>query len=167
MVGVREGKTTGSCDTCDLFLALTVDTITSDHVVQECNRLLGGGQGGGGGGGERQRERERERECVCVCVCMPLCVCVCVCVYVRACVHAHTEGFERLCSFPPQLQSVTNPLPPSFKAAGLQTVKVQSDCDRGPVHGTLCLDYTKLRPHKIGRCVAAKFPSCCFSPRHD
>ena len=30
-------------DTCDLFLALTVDTITSDHVVQECNRLLGGG----------------------------------------------------------------------------------------------------------------------------
>ena len=145
-------------DTCDLFLALTVDTITSDHVVQECNRLLGGGQGGGGGGGG---ERERKRECVCVC----LCVCVCVCV--RACVHTHTEGFERLCSFPPQLQSVTNPLPPSFKAAGLQTVKVQSDCVRGPVLGTLCLHYTKLRPHKIGRCVAAKFPSCCFSPRHD
>ena len=87
-------------DTCDLFLALTVDIITSDHVVQECNRLLGGGQGGGGG--------ERERECVCVC----LCVCVCVCVYVRVC--THTEGFERLCSFPPQLQSVTNPLPPSL-----------------------------------------------------
>ena len=135
---------------CDLFLALTVDTITFDHVVQECNRLLGGGQGGGG-----------ERESVCVCVCMLVCVCVCVCV--RACVHAHTEGFERLCSFPPQLQSVTNPL---FKAAGLQTVKVQSDCDCSPVHGTLCLDYTKLRHHKIGRCVAAKFPSCCFSPRH-
>ena len=144
-------------DTCDLFLALTVDTITSDHVVQECNRLLGCGQGGGGGGGEGGGggggERERERECVCLCV------------YVRVC--THTEGFERLCSFPPQLQSVTNPLPPSFKAAGLQTVKVQSDCDRGPAHGTLCLDYTKLRPHKIGRCVATKFPSCCFSPRHD
>ena len=117
-------------DTCDLFLALTVDKITSDHVVQECNRLLGGG---GGGGGERERERERESVCVC------LCVCVCVCARMRACVHTHTEGFERLCSFPPQLQSVTNPLPPSFKAAGLQTVKVQSDRDRGPVHGTLML----------------------------
>ena len=86
-------------DACDLFLALTVDTVTSDHVVQECNRLLGGGQGGGGGGGGGERERERERVCVCVCVC------------VRACVHTHTEGFER-CSFPPQLQSVTNPPPP-------------------------------------------------------
>ena len=25
------------------------------------------------------------------------------------------------------------------------------------VHGALCLDYTKLRPHKISRCVAASF----------
>ena len=60
-------------------------------------------------------------------------------------------------SFPPQLQSITNPLPPFLKAAGLQTVKVQSDSDCGPVHGALCLDYTKLRPHKISRCVAASF----------
>ena len=103
----------------------------------------------------------REEENVYVCVC----VCVCVCVRARACVHAHTEGYERLCSFHPQLQSITNPLPPSFKAAGLQTVKVQSDSDHGPVHGALRLDYTKLRPHKISRCVAVKFPSC-FSPRH-
>ena len=93
-----------------------------------------------------------------------MCVCVCVCVCVRA--RAHTGGYERLCSFLPQLLSITNPLPPSFKIAGLQkvkvtaqTVKVQSDSDRGPVHGALCLDYTKLRPHKISRCVAAKFPS--------
>ena len=94
---------------CDLFLALTVDTITSDHVVQGCNRLLSGGQGGGGGGGERERESES------VCVCMLVCVCVCVCV--RACVHTHTEGFERLCSFPPQLQSITNPLPPFLQGS--------------------------------------------------
>ena len=60
-------------------------------------------------------------------------------------------------SFPPQLQSITNPLPPFLKAAGLQTVKVQSDSDCSPVHGALCLDYTKLRPHKISRCVAASF----------
>ena len=63
-------------------------------------------------------------------------MCVCVCM--------HTEGYEWLCSFPPQLQSITNPLPPSFKAAGLQTVKVQSDSDCGPMHGALCLDYRKL-----------------------
>ena len=72
-------------DTCDLFLALTVDTIASDHVVQECNRLLGGGQGGGGGG-ERERERERERECMVVCVC----------VYVRVC--THTQRVLRGCA---------------------------------------------------------------------
>ena len=50
-------------DTYDLFLALTVDTITSDHVVQECNQLFGGGQKGG------------EYVCVCVCVCV-WCVCL-------------------------------------------------------------------------------------------
>ena len=95
-----------------------------------------------------------------------MCVCVCVCACVRVCVHTHTEGYEWLCSFPPQLLWITNPLPPSFKAAGLQTVKVQSDSDRGPVRGALCSDYTKLWPHKISRCVAVKCPSCCFSPRH-
>ena len=70
-------------DTYDLFLALTVDTITFDHVVQECNRLFGGGQKGG--------------ECVCVCVC------VCV----------HTHRVLSSCAFSPQLQSIANPLPPS------------------------------------------------------
>ena len=50
-------------------------------------------------------------------------------------------------SLPPHLQSNTTPLPP-FKAAGLQTVKVQSDSDHGALHGALRLDYTKLRPHK-------------------
>ena len=121
-------------DAYDLFLALTVDTKTSDHVVQECNRLFGDGQKGG--------------ECVCVCVCV--------------CAHRVLSS----CAFSPQLQSITNPLPLSLKAAGLQTVKVQSGSDRGPVHGALCLDYTKLRPHKISRCVAVKFPPCCLSPRH-
>ena len=112
MVGVREGKTTGSCgrSTCDLFLALTVDTITSDHVVQECNRLLGGSQGGGGGGErERGRGRERERACVCVCVCL----CVCVCVYVRVC--RHTQKVLRGCalSLHSSSRSPTPSLPPS------------------------------------------------------
>ena len=95
-----------------------------------------------------------------------MCVCVCVCVCARARAHAHAHRVLSSCAFSPQLQSITNPLPPSVKAAGLQTVKVQSDSDRGPVHEALCLDYTKLRPHKISRCVAVKFPSCCFSPRH-
>ena len=83
--------------------------------------------------------------CVCVCACVRACVraCMSACV-VCVCVHAPTEGYERLCSFPPQFLWITNPLPPSFKAAGLQTVKVQSDSDRGPVHGALCSDYTKL-----------------------
>ena len=44
-------------DTCDLFLALTVDTITTYFVVKSI-RLLGGGQGG-------------EEKNVCAC---PLCV---------------------------------------------------------------------------------------------
>ena len=89
-----------------------------------------------------------------------MCVCVCVCVCV--CTHRVLSS----CAFSPLLQSITNSLPPSLKAAGLQTVRVQSDSDRGPMHGALCLDYTKLRSHKISRCVAVKFPSCCFSPRH-
>ena len=83
-----------------------------------------------------------------MCVCVRARACVRVPVHARApvhaCVHAHTEGYERLCSFPPQHLSITNPLPPSFKAVGLQTVKVQSDSDRGPVHGALCSHYTKL-----------------------
>ena len=85
-------------DTCDLFLALTVDTITFDHVVQECNRLLGGGQGGGG---------EGERESVCVCAC------VCVCVYVRVC--THTQRVLRGCalSHHSSSRSPTPSLPPS------------------------------------------------------
>ena len=56
MVGGKRRKNYKLQDTYDLFLALTVDTVTSDHVVQECNRLFGGGQKGG--------------ECVCVCVCV-------------------------------------------------------------------------------------------------
>ena len=79
-----------------------------------------------------------------VCVCLCVCVCVCVCVRVSDSVCTHTEGYERWCSFPPLLLSITNPLPPSFKTAGLQTVKVQSDSDCGPEHGALCSDYTKL-----------------------
>ena len=37
-------------------------------------------------------------------------------------------GERETTSLPPQLQSITTPLPPFLKAAGLQTVKVQSDC---------------------------------------
>ena len=48
---------------------------------------------------------------------------------------------------PPATPSVEHqPLPP-FIAAGLQTVKVQSDAV--PLHSALRLDCTKLRPHKI------------------
>ena len=54
-------------DTCDLCLALTVDTVTSDHVVQERNRLLGGDQG--------------EGECVYLSLCVCVCVCACTEVY--------------------------------------------------------------------------------------
>ena len=36
-------------------------------------------------------------------------------------------GERETTSLPPQLQSITTPLPPFLKAADLQTVKVQSD----------------------------------------
>ena len=99
---------------------------------------------------------------------------MCVAVSVCVCVHACTEGYDvtggggggggrgrgrgggaggerETTSLPPQLQSITTPLPPFLKAAGLRTVKVQSD--RSPpsmaADGALCSDYTKLRPHKI------------------
>ena len=53
-------------DTCDLCSASLLIHFTSDHVVQECNRRLGGSR--------------RGEECMYVCV---LCVCVCVCAHAR------------------------------------------------------------------------------------
>ena len=56
---------------------------------------------------------------------------VCMCVY------THTEDYELLLCFPlPTVPVDHQPLPPFLKAAaGLQTVKVQSDSDCDPVHG--------------------------------
>ena len=85
-------------------------------------------------------------------------------------VYTHTEGYELLLCFPLPLPKVPvdhQPLPPFLKTAGLQTVRVQSDSDCGPMHGALCIDYTKLLTHKTNRCIIAKFPSCGFSLRHD
>ena len=97
--------------------------------------------------------------CVCVCVCVCVYVCVHAQRFMTlegrgvrekereeggggggaecACYGKKRSGLSRISSIPllttslpPQFQLITTPLPPFLKAAGLQTVKVQSD--RGP-----------------------------------
>ena len=77
------------------------------------------------GGREREREREREGGVLNVAVLQwkkegrPIMV-----------VFATTST---LLSLPPQLQAITPPTP--HPLPGQQTVRVQSECDRGPMYG--------------------------------
>ena len=97
------------------------------HAHTEDYELLLLRVGNGGGGGERNRDSESERGggAVCTCYAMER--------RGQACLLSSQPLLPR--SLPPQLQSITNPLPPFPKAAGLQTVRVQSDSGCGPMHG--------------------------------
>ena len=148
-------------DTCDLFLALTVDTRTSDHVVQERNMTA---------------SRWPGRRWMCVCV------------HAQRVMMWGAGGWMRLLrkeeirpvsdifdTTSNHLSPSTAPvdhypspsLPQGSWPADGQSSKWQ--WQRPPsmaADGALRFDYTKLWPHKMSWCATAKFPSCGFSLRH-